>query len=213
MSKNLHISTPDTETAGMMPVQAGIAGLTSDAIARRRMLLKSLGKGSSVIAAAAIPMHTLAGTGTMSKTINGTRCTVSSMASGVHSKDPTAQTCSGCPPTSYNDCTKWPSCTYDKPTKTYTVSCQGIKFKDSASFYSVFGCGSNTSIKTTMTTNTGSDEAAWITALFNAIVCTTGSTASGVKNFPYTPAQVISLCKAKPSSLTFFKTNLQKIVI
>lgn len=59
MPKNLHTPMPETETS-----DTHSTGLTSDAIARRRMLLKSLGKGSSVIAAAALPMHTLAGIST-----------------------------------------------------------------------------------------------------------------------------------------------------
>jgi hypothetical protein len=221
MSKNLSTPTPATGTADTESMQAGVSGLASDAMARRRMLLKSLGKGSSVIAAAALPMHTLAGTGTLAKTINKTRCTVSSMASAVHSKNPTDEICTGSPPTHYNDCSKWPSCSSSTITKrdgtkvtTYTVSHKDINsFTDSSTFYSVFGCGGNSSIKTIMTTSTSSDEAAWITALFNSMIGTTGTTTTGVKNYPYKPSEVISLCKNQPSSLIFFKNNLQQVVI
>ena len=211
---------PKTETLDAESTHAGISGLTSDAIARRRMLLKSLGKGSSVIAAAAIPMHTLAGTGTLAKTINGTRCTVSSMASGIHSKDTTTQECSGLTTSKFADPSTWPqvssasknSNSNSNNNKTYTVTCAGIpSFQDSSLYSSVFGTGSSRQLLNILTKDSSSDEAVWITALLNSIVCVSGITSSGVKNYPYTPAEVIAMCKAKPTAVAFFRSNLQNV--
>lgn len=210
MSNNLNISTPETETADMEFAQADISGLTSDAMARRRMLLKSLGKGSSVIAAAAIPMHTLAATGTLAKTINGTRCTVSSMASGVHSKDTTTEMCAGLQTSRFADPATWPNAA--KKGKTYTVTSPGItSFTNTSTFSSVFGAGLSTTIGDIMASYPATDEAVWVTALFNSIISASGVTSSGVKNFPYTPAQVIAMRTSKPTAVAFFKSNLQSV--
>jgi len=210
MPKNHPSSTSETKPSHAEPMHTVTSGLASDAMARRRMLLKSLGKGSSVIAAAAIPMHTLAATGTLAKTINGTRCTVSSMASGVHSKDTTTQTCSGLSSAKFVDPASWPMSTYESKNKTYTVSCPGISnFTDSSNYFSVFGCGSTDALTKILREKSASDEATWVTALLNSIVCTSGLTSSGVKNYPYTPAEVITMCKAKPTAVEFFRNNLQ----
>ncbi|BDT68362.1 hypothetical protein os1_25440 [Comamonadaceae bacterium OS-1] len=209
MSKNLHTSTPETETTD---IQSGTSGLASDAMARRRMLLKSLGKGSSVIAAAAIPMHTLAATGTLAKTINGTRCTISSMASGVHSKDTTTEQCIGLKTSKFAVVpTNWPNATLDVPTGSYIVTSVGItSFRNTSPFNTVFGAGITTTLSTILSSAPNSDEAVWITALLNSIICASGITSSGVKNFPYTPAQVIGLYASNPTAaVTFFRTNLQ----
>nr|WP_315187797.1 hypothetical protein [uncultured Albidiferax sp.] len=207
MSKNPHTSPPETAATD---AQTATSGLASDAMARRRMLLKSLGKGSSVIAAAALPMHTLAGTGTLAIASNGKRCTVSSMASGVHSKETVTETCSGRRPSNYGDPRNWPS--VSKQGNVYTVSSAGItSFTNTSPFSTVFGGGASTTIGTIMSTAQNSDEAVWITALFNAIIGMTGVTSSGVKNFPYTPAQVIALHTSKPTAVAFFRDYLQSV--
>lgn len=211
MSKNRPIPTLHAKKSATESHQSGISGLSSDATARRRMLLKSLGKGSSVIAAAAIPMHTLAATGTLSKTINGTRCTVSSMASGVHSQDPTTETCAGLTTSRFADPKNWPM--VSKENGKYTVSCPGItKFDESSTYSSIFGCGSNSkNLKIILNSFSDSDEGVWVTALFNSIIGTSGVTSTGVKNYPYLPAQVILMCKNKPTAVAFFRNNLQNI--
>ncbi len=207
MPKNLHTPMPETETS-----DTHSTGLTSDALARRRMLLKSLGKGSSVIAAAALPMHTLAGTGTLAIASNGKRCTVSSMASGVHSKETTTETCSGRKPSSYANPSTWPSASFDSATNSYVVSSSGItSFRNTSAFNVVFGGGASTTIGTIMSTAQNSDEAVWITALFNSIIGMSGVTSTGVKNFPYTPAQVIAMHTSKPTAVAFFRDFLQSV--
>ncbi len=96
MSENSSPSLPKTKDSS--------AQLSTEAIARRHMLLKSLSKGSAVVAVAAVPIQTLA-TNTSLLTPGvaggtaGMRCSVSGMQSGVHSKETTtAVTCGGYSP-------------------------------------------------------------------------------------------------------------------
>ena len=62
-----------------------------------------------------------------------------------------------------------------------------------------------------LTSAPNSDEAVWVTALLNSIISVSGITSSGVKNFPYTPAQVIAMYKSKPTAVAFFRGNLQSV--
>nr|WP_315429971.1 hypothetical protein [uncultured Albidiferax sp.] len=207
MSKIENTTRPETEQADVEQTTAVKTGLASDAMARRRMLLKSLSKGSSVVAAAAIPMHTLAGTGTLAKTTAGTRCTVSGMASGIHSKDTTSNTCSGSPPSRYSDCANWPG--YNATSKTCSNTVGSKTFTENSTFYSVFGCGSSTKLKNVVQTSSSSDECVWVTALLNSIVGMTGTTSTGVKNYPYKPTEVIALCNSKTPPVDFFRKHMQ----
>lgn len=79
-SKNSDLATPLSQEN--VVVQATL----SDQSDRRRQLIKSLGKGAAVIAAAA-PIQTLA-QGTVLLTEDWRRCSVSGMQSGAHSRKP-----------------------------------------------------------------------------------------------------------------------------
>nr|WP_315241769.1 hypothetical protein [uncultured Albidiferax sp.] len=209
MSKNLHTPKPETETSDM---QSNASGLAPDALARRRMLLKSLGKGSSVIAAAAIPMHTLASTGTLAKTIGGNRCTVSGMASGIHSANPTTELCKGLAPSRFASPANWPYAERIGSSANYNVRIPGITaFSSTSAFNTVFtGAISSSSIASIMSTAQSSDEAVWITALFNAALGVS-TTPNLVMNFPYTPAQVKAMYARNSKASDFFSSNLQSI--
>lgn len=90
-SKNSDHATPTSQEN--VVVQTAL----SDASERRRQLIKSLGKGAAVIAAAA-PIQTLA-QGTVLLTNDGKICSVSGMQSGAHSRKPEgAATCGGYSP-------------------------------------------------------------------------------------------------------------------
>ena len=105
MSENLKTSGSDIDAR--LPIDSlSSASSSVSAVARRRMLLTSLGRGSAVVAAAALPLKALAATPTVTS-INGiglnapVRCTISGMQSGVHSKETITTTCAGRKPSSY----------------------------------------------------------------------------------------------------------------
>ncbi|HEY8907008.1 MAG TPA: hypothetical protein VIM63_13315 [Rhodoferax sp.] len=78
-------------------VSPALVAPSVDALARRRMLIKGLTKGSAVLAAS-IPLQSLAQS-TVLLTNNNLRCSVSGMQSSVHSKIPEgATTCGGYSP-------------------------------------------------------------------------------------------------------------------
>lgn len=78
-------------------------------VARRRMLLASLGKGGAVAVAVAVPMQSLASIGTLAVTANGKRCTISGTMSNIHSRETVTATCSGWSPAYYAILAKWPN--------------------------------------------------------------------------------------------------------
>jgi hypothetical protein len=81
--------------------------MSAEALARRNMLLKSLGKGSAVVAVASAPMHTLASSPTL-RTADGTRCSISGMQSGNNSRAPSASgTCLGKAPSYWSNFDNW----------------------------------------------------------------------------------------------------------
>lgn len=197
MSKNTSLS----ESAEQDKAPAAHSGLSSDAQARRRMLLKSLGKGSTVVAAAAVPMHTLATTVTSS----GQICTVSGVMSGVHSQVTNKAVCFGYSPGYYKMCSHWPN--YN-PVTGHAINYIGSKtFTDSSTFKSVFGSGSTSSLLNVLNNETNTEYFHWTAALLNACA---GSLA---KNFPYTPQQVIDLYNTgeptHTNALNFFKAYLE----
>lgn len=195
-----HIHTPDSEAAAP-DATLSHAGLSTDAMARRRMLLKSLGKGSTVVAAAAVPMHTLATTVTSS----GKLCSVSGTMSGVHSQVTNRTTCTGKSPGYYMKCDHWPN--YN-PVSGHATNYVGSKaFTENSTFQSVFGSGSTSGMLFIMNNNQNTEYFHWIAALLNACG---GSLA---QNFPYTPQQVVNLYNsAEPThtnALNFFKQYME----
>ena len=67
--------------------------LSSVAVARRRVLLKGVGKGAAVLAAT-VPIQTLAGQSVLTTDLNH-QCTMSGAHSGVHSATMTTTVCGG----------------------------------------------------------------------------------------------------------------------
>lgn len=93
---NIKMKTENSEAA----VRDATEALSASAIARRRILLKGVGKGTAVLAAT-VPLQTLAGQSllTIDKGTGIHQCTVSGMHSGVHSATPTnTPVCSGFSP-------------------------------------------------------------------------------------------------------------------
>ena len=194
-----------------------VSALSSDALARRHMLLKSLGKGSAILAAAAVPIHSLAAPVTI-KTTDNTQCIVSGMGSAIHSATTVTGTCQGTKPSNYADPTKWPgysakkngNFTFVVDSKQYT---QGTKFK------SVFG-GSNISTLTDIMAGIAgsSNDQVWIAAWLNAGAGYNNAFGSTAQNFPYSPSQVVARYQSSSlgadgnfQSYTFFTTYLQSL--
>ena len=57
MSENINSTLPEVQPHAVGSALSSAPGLPSEALARRRILLKGLGKGSAVLAAATMPMQ------------------------------------------------------------------------------------------------------------------------------------------------------------
>lgn len=188
--------------------QGKAAALSSAALARRRMLLKGLGKGSAALAVV-VPINTLAAT----TIIGGTKlCTVSGVQSNIGSHPTDGTVCSGYTPGHYAVLTNWPGyAPGNNPptTATATNTVDGITFTDSSEFREVFGGGSNNKLLNILTSAPTSDEAVWVTALLNAIKN------PPTFNFPYTPSQVRAFYTGggtlADQALAFFKGYMQTV--
>lgn len=181
--------------------------LSFAANARRRILLKGLGKGSAALAVA-VPIQTLAAT----TIIGGTKlCTVSGVQSNIGSHNTGEQTtCSGYSPSYYAILANWPGYTTSPNRATNTVD--GITFTESDPFAKVFGSGSSGSsnaaqLFTIVQSGSPATEQVWVTALLNAIKNPVGF------NFPYTPTQVrafyIGGGQLATDALAFFHDYMQ----
>jgi hypothetical protein len=206
MSKNLQTQASASEASAEVSAQHAHAGLSSEAALRRRMLMSSLGKGSVVVAAASVSMHTLAGQSTRCKT-SGTNNTpvvnaaVSGMQSFVGSMGATFPVSNGYGCSHYGTASNWPG--YSNGT-----SCR------SKSFSSVFGSGSTKTCGTIVANpTTYPDECRWVLAYLNGTKC------FSTKYFPYDSNEVKALYTAngtggKPSRancVAFFKTHMEHL--
>ena len=200
MSENLKTSGSDIDTR--LPIDSlSRASSSVNAVARRRMLLASLGKGSAVVALVA-PIQTLA----VTTIVGGTKlCTVSGVQSNVGSHPlGTVTTCQGNSPFYFQTLANWPG--YNSSTSVATFTVDGQTFTNNSQFKDLFTPGVGTKLDTVLNTQT-SDDAAWVTALLNALKNRTGF------NFPYTPSQVRAFYNGggtlKDQALAFFKGFMQ----
>lgn len=185
--------------------------LTSAALARRNMLLKSLGKGSVVVAAASIPLRSLATTGTITNVgkdgAPAVRCGISGMMSGVHSRETFTTVCSGYSPGKYKNIANWPNY---RPNPNNAINVvDGISFDKNTKFKALFGSGLDVGLLNIMDNYSNSDEFHWITALLNAV----GGAPSSFY-FPYTASQVRAFYMGsgqytRAQALNFFKTYME----
>lgn len=194
----------------------GTAGVLSSAtIARRRILLKGVGKGAAVLAAA-VPIQTLAGQSLL--TFDGKhQCSVSGMHSGVHSATPpNTPLCGGYSPGWWGQSETvkgkmvpkrpWPTLpngwTFDTPCDAVFTQCT-LRNTD----------GSKPSLfqvvepKEPISRFANTDEFHWVCAWLNAL--------SHSFNFPYSGQQVLDFytqglaSTAYQDALTFFKTYME----
>lgn len=165
---------------------------------RRRMLLKSLGKGSAVLAAA-VPIKSLA---TTVLTADLHLCTVSGAMSGVRSVTAGLPSCGGKSVTYYTAVGTWP---IDVNSQEFINNGTSAFLRSAATFQGLFGAGGSTATMATLFT-TVTDETHWVVALLNAQI-------NGV-NFPYTPAQVVQLYNdplQQANAIAFFKTHMEQL--
>lgn len=209
MSDNLKITSSETQTlAKASEGRLSSALLSTQALARRKMLIKSLGQGSVVVAAATVPMHSLAVIATYESTLganDATRCGISGLMSGLHSKETPESRCTGYSPGSYKtQPAKW-------PTSNNTVN--GVTVTKDTKFRKLFGGTNYSTLLYILINYPESEESHWITALLNAINSTVVTTA--YFRFPYSASEVITFYKAGPSSptyinaLSFFKKYME----
>ena len=190
MSENLKSLTRQIKMGEAEAEQVAHVALSATVSARRRMLLASLGKGSAVVAAVAVPMQSWAAIGTLSvNSVDGKRCTISGTMSSVHSKETITATCAGRKPSSYRT-GAWPG---------------GVM--KNAKFNVVFTTSSVTdTLLSIIQTEPPPDNAYWIAAYLNA------NAGSPVSNFPYTADQVVGLFQTNPvNALSFFKTYMSTL--
>lgn len=186
--------------------ETGLTGaepLSSTALARRHLLLKGVGKGA-LLAAAAVPIQTLAGTGMLTGAGKdgqpAVRCSVSGMQSGIHSAAPSPGTCGGKSPGWWKQSPQqphahWPASV--NPDAAITTVCSRSTLQVSGSPATLWQVASDFP---------NSDEVHWVCAWLNATV--------GAYNFPYTPAEVIALYQdlsKYAAALTFFKVYMENI--
>lgn len=181
--------------------QIGAESLSTPALARRHLILKGVGKGSLLVAAA-VPIQTLAGTGMLTgRGANGepaVRCSVSGMQSGIHSAAPSAGTCGGYSPGWWkqhkdNPHQNWPGSV--NPNAVITTVCSGSNLMVGGQLATLWQVASEFP---------NTDECHWVCAWLNATV--------GTHNFPYTPAEVIALYQdvgKRAAALSFFKTYME----
>ena len=158
------------------------------ALARRQMLLRGLGKGSVVMVAAAVPMHTLASpsTGERTKTKEDFhKPAVWAAVSGCHSavgsrapQDTPVSKGHGCG--HYTTKSNWKG--YDSDSRK-DQSCVDKRFKD------VFQAGSDKKCYDIVKSQT-SDECRWVLAYVNAQKCHTTA-----MRYPYSADEIIDMYK------------------
>jgi hypothetical protein len=215
MSENLKKSEIESSSRADAGV-ASVGDLSAQALARRKMLLTSLGKSAAVIGAVAVPMQSLAAIGSLSLTADGKRCTISGAMSAVHSNQAPLPLCSGRRPSYYSTVTNWPN--YNASTNPLamngiTGSGGTVTFNKDTKFNSIglFGSGSTLSLIELLMTSPNSDFGHWATALLNG---TLGSVAGGNTNFPYTAQEVINLYNnpaKQADALNFFKNYMETL--
>lgn len=166
-----------------------------ESLARRSMLLKSVGKGSAVLAAASLPVHTLSNTPTIVIAGNtSTRCSISGMQSGLGSRIPATDTCAGKSPGYWHKDDHWiqsqKNVIFAEPRPTFNswfgATTSTVGHHTLYEFLTSTGRGENSHL-----TINNTPEWHWIGAWMNAMANNVAGT--GVRNFPYTAPQVVAM--------------------
>lgn len=174
-------------------------------VSRRRALLKGLGKGTAVLAAA-VPIRTLA---TTTVTADKHLCSVSGSMSGVRSITTGMATCGGRKFSTYKPVPSWP---LDGMSQEVVNNGTANFLRSTTNFGAVFGNSlttaaytMNTMFAAGVTDATAIDEAHWIVALLNA--------KNYPATFPYTATEILAQYGAggatRINALAFYKTHME----
>src|SRR5437762_2554474 len=203
MSNTNHATMTDgLEGAGQPEISAAsVISATGDAdhvMSRRRVLLKGIGKGSAILAAAA-PIKTLAST--PSVTANGQICTISGVQSGAHSPATNLPTCAGKKARFYSTIANWPN-----GDTTYPIDA-AHSFSKVTKFNALFGGGSTSNLMNILKDSSVPPEAHWIAALLNGIKAPAGYV------FPYSAQEVLALYAGpqQAAALVFFQGFMETL--
>lgn len=187
--------------------------IAGDALQRRRLLLRGVGKGAAV-AAAVVPIQSLA---TPSLIVR--LCTVSGVQSNVGSgrTGGTTATCQGFAPGHFADLKNWPGYSAD-PSERSEFQIGNLSFTEQSPFNAngLFGNGSNSTLIGIFTLpNQAEPDQVWAAALLSAVKKgLTGLAGSGAMEkplyFPYTASEVLDLYNSsrKEAAESFFRSSI-----
>ncbi len=195
------------------------AAVAGDTLARRRLLLRGLGKGSAVVAAL-VPIQSIAAI-----QFGPQLCTVSGIQSNVGSgrTGGTTVNCQGFNPSHFLILSNWPGYVQGNGNSPGSASflVGATTRTNSSRFDAVFGSGSNTQLDNLFIGNNPSaqtlSERVWAAALLSAVkklAAGLGPTASATLGyFPYTPTEVIDLYNSnrKIEAEAFFKGYVSQV--
>ena len=198
-------SSQSSQIDTQSPVSSGAKA--GESLARRRALLRGLGKGSAALALV-VPIQTLA----VTTIVGGTKlCTVSGVQSHVGSHPlGTVTTCQGNSPTYFQTLANWPGYTLSPPPTHASFTVGNSLLTNSSKFSDVFTGGVGTPLDKVLANTATSDNAVWVTALLNALKNRAGF------NFPYTPSEVVAFYTnvdplKKKQALDFFRGYMQTV--
>lgn len=181
---------------------------SGDALARRRLLLKGLGKGASA-AAVLVPIQTLAAPTPLDGVTR--LCTVSGIQSNVGSgrTGGTTAQCRGYTPTYFRTLANWPG--YVSSTQRATFQLRGTNYTQRSTFKAVFAntSASGDRLIDILTNSSPASELIWTTALLNAFKRNGGTGAGTDGYFPYSATEVVALYNntAKRADAEYFFAN------
>lgn len=203
----------DSDKSPQQSSAAAAAGADLVQLARRKAILRGMGKAAAV-AGASVPLSSLATVKLQVQKTDGKfyHCSVSGNMSVMLSAGHTHVICTGKTPYSYKS--KDGQCTDSNKTRanwpawpnngTYAIvktsTSGGTVHYPNAQFNAVFGSGSTTKIGSLVNAGT-SDEAHWVAALLNANLFDTTT-------FPHSPQEVISHyqnASIRSAAIAFYK--------
>lgn len=186
--------------------------IAGDALQRRRLLLRGVGKGAAV-AAAVVPIQSLA-TGLLTERL----CTVSGVQSNVGSgrTGGTTRTCEGFAPSHFATIENWPGYSAGPPAIA-RFSVGGVDYTELVTFSQLFGGGSTDTLMNIFALGTQSESEIWGAALLSAVKKggLAGSSAMALEGyFPYTPSEVVALYNSsrKAEAQEFFKNSITLVL-
>lgn len=193
------------------------AGISADALRRRRLLLRGVGKGAA-LASVVVPIQSLA-----NPSLTVRLCTVSGVQSNVGSgrTGGTTATCQGFAPGHFADLKNWPGYSAGPPER-IAFQVGGSNFTERSRFNAngLFGSGSNSRLIEIFAQNYQVEpDKVWAAALLTAVKKgALGLAGSGAMSqplyFPYTATEVLGLYNSprKADAEAFFRSSINLVL-